>query len=312
MNLKFHRNLLLQILFLSLVSPALRAQVVIEPGDLVVAVPPGTSGEISTLFIDCLLCNSAHSPSKLRAVARRDLPGDSRIALFMSREFEVSPLLAESEVDGLIRSSFDLVGTLGALGSLSRSLYDIGVVLIDKETGQSIAAETVASSLRQGSSVSVTPPGSPVGFPVPDPQSDLVDTAFTHHLRAPLRRGHRYEIRINFEVKAQVEDSILDPIAITAFAGSNFFQGQRGLTWNNCLVSLAPDDFERITDQIAAHDAAAAAQLAQHDADIKSELADIKGELGDIREQLDRIERLLLTPQGRRPGFPLKSERRRK
>ena len=46
--------------------------------------------------------------------------------------------------------------------------------------------------------------------------------------------------------------------------------------------------------------------LATHDADVKRELAEIKDMLDEQRQQLEEIKRLLLTPQGRREGFPLK------
>ena len=54
-----------------------------------------------------------------------------------------------------------------------------------------------------------------------------------------------------------------------------------------------------IDADLAAHDA----DLAAHDADIKALLAKIQESVDANREKLDHIIKLLLTPQGRRPGF---------
>jgi hypothetical protein len=57
---------------------------------------------------------------------------------------------------------------------------------------------------------------------------------------------------------------------------------------------------------LTAHDLAIRTQLATHDADIKRELAEIKKKLDDQQALLEEIKKLLLTPQGRREGFPIK------
>ena len=57
---------------------------------------------------------------------------------------------------------------------------------------------------------------------------------------------------------------------------------------------------------LSVHDSAIRGLLATHDADIKRELAAIRRKLDENNALLDEIKRLLLTPQGRREGFPIK------
>ena len=65
-------------------------------------------------------------------------------------------------------------------------------------------------------------------------------------------------------------------------------------------LGAAIDYVERLgLDAIAAHDLMIKAALAQHDADIKTRLDQVDAKLMEIRD-------LLLTPQGLRPGWPLR------
>jgi hypothetical protein len=84
-------------------------------------------------------------------------------------------------------------------------------------------------------------------------------------------------------------------------------------SWSQLSVTVDEDEVEQldghdtdIKSAIARHNAAIKATIGQHDADIKAELAEIKDKLGKIEDDLAEIKRLLITPQGRRPGFPLK------
>lgn len=86
-----------------------------------------------------------------------------------------------------------------------------------------------------------------------------------------LRRGRTY--RLWFTVEAMVELFLLGQGRARAIA-----------TWTHLAARVDEDEVE---------------QLAKHDAAVMEEFA-------DIRRRLDEIKRLLLTPQGRRPGFPLK------
>ncbi len=61
-----------------------------------------------------------------------------------------------------------------------------------------------------------------------------------------------------------------------------------------------------ILDALADHDAdikAAIAALAAGQEDIQEQLDDVQDQLDDVQDQLEEIKQLLLTPQGRRPGW---------
>jgi len=98
-----------------------------------------------------------------------------------------------------------------------------------------------------------------------------------HTMKIKLRRGQTY--RIWFQAQAIAESD-----GLYVFAEGDGF-------WNRLMVDLGNDPVE---------------QLAMHDTDIKSELSKLQGQFNEINSKLDKINRLLLTPQGRRSGFPLK------
>ena len=117
---------------------------------------------------------------------------------------------------------------------------------------------------------------------------------------AKLKRGRTY--RLTFEVEVLGEALIVGKTVSSATG-----------TWLRSSVRVDEDEVGLLTEHdagvhasLAAHDAAVRAQLAAHDADIKQELAEIKKKLDDQRALLEEIKRLLLTPQGRREGFPIK------
>ncbi len=68
---------------------------------------------------------------------------------------------------------------------------------------------------------------------------------------------------------------------------------------------------DEIKAALAAHDQVVNMALAEHDLKINAALAthdqEVKALLVQVQGQLAEIKKLLLTPQGRRPGFPLKS-----
>jgi hypothetical protein len=104
-----------------------------------------------------------------------------------------------------------------------------------------------------------------------------------------LRRGRTY--RLTFEVEVLGEALIV---------GKTISSG--AAVWNGSLVSIDEDEVELLS----LHDAGVHRALARHDADIKRELAEIHRKLDEQAAQLAEIKRLLLTPQGRRDGFPLR------
>lgn len=91
------------------------------------------------------------------------------------------------------------------------------------------------------------------------------------HFTVKLRRGGLY--RLHFELQSSGVSFIAGFMRADAFA-----------KWHILTVSVDEDEVE---------------QLAIHDQDIKARL---KG----IEDDLEEIKKLLRTPQGRRPGFPLK------
>jgi hypothetical protein len=96
-------------------------------------------------------------------------------------------------------------------------------------------------------------------------------------LNVKLRRGRTY--RIWFQVESVAESDGL------------FVSSEGDAYWNRLMVDLGADPVE---------------QLAQHDADIKQQLSNLQGQLTDINDKLDEINTQLITPPGRRPGFPYK------
>ena len=115
-----------------------------------------------------------------------------------------------------------------------------------------------------------------------------------------LRRGHRY--RLTFEVQVLGEALLVGKIITDAQA-----------TWTRSRVSVDEDEVDLLTQhdtavrvELAAHDQAIRAALASHDADVKQKLNEILAKLEEQSAQLAEIKRLLLTPQGRREGFPIK------
>ena len=104
-----------------------------------------------------------------------------------------------------------------------------------------------------------------------------------------LRRGHRY--RLTFELQVLGEAMLV---------GKIISDGQA--TWTRSRISVDEDEVELL----ALHDTAVRSELAAHDAAVKQRLAEILAKLDDQATQIAEIKKLLLTPQGRREGFPLK------
>jgi hypothetical protein len=119
-------------------------------------------------------------------------------------------------------------------------------------------------------------------------------------IQVKLRRGRTY--RITFKLETLAEEFAVGRVVANASA-----------SWSQLSVTLGSDEVEQLSQHdgdiksaIATHDATMKAALEQHDADIKRKLDELDGKLTDINAKLDEIIDLLLTPQGRREGFPLK------
>jgi hypothetical protein len=134
------------------------------------------------------------------------------------------------------------------------------------------------------------------GFPIPVAASDIVSTNRTSdngvtdvsqgtennnlsganaHFQAKLRRGHTYQLQFKLETLGEV--SLLGVARVVSDAG-----------WRRLAVTIDEDEVE----QLSRHDSDMKALLATHDTDIK--------------ELLEEVIRLLNTPTGRRPDFPIK------
>ena len=105
-----------------------------------------------------------------------------------------------------------------------------------------------------------------------------------------LRRGRTY--RIWFEAEALAELFIVGNARASSAAA-----------WKKLSVWVDEDEVE----QISIHDTDVKSAITEHDEDIKDAIAqydeDIKKELAGIKDDLEEIKLLLITPQGRRPGF---------
>ena len=115
-----------------------------------------------------------------------------------------------------------------------------------------------------------------------------------------LRRGNTY--RLTFEAEVLGEALLVGKVVTDATA-----------TWTRSIVSIDEDEVDLLSmhdlgihNALTAHDLTIRNLIATHDQDIKEELAEIKQKLDEHKALLEEIKRLLLTPQGRREGFPIK------
>jgi len=120
----------------------------------------------------------------------------------------------------------------------------------------------------------------------------------TNHFLVKLQRGRSY--RIYFKAEAYGSPLVASGIESSIRA-----------RLDKIGVGISID----AADQIAIHDAEIKAALAAHDEKIAKKLAVQEKDIKDIKEMLqgmmvnlEEIKRLLITPQGRREGFPLKAQ----
>lgn len=181
-------------------------------------------------------------------------------------------------------SSFNVAALSKVEGSLSLSIEDI----MWGTPGIPVAAHTLVSQNRT----------SDQGL------TDLAQGAENNnlsnsnaHFRPQLRRGHT--CRLSFSAESLGEVSLLGVARSVVDAG-----------WRRLGVTVDEDEVE----QLAAHDLAVRTQLTAHDTDMREQLsthdADIKQLLAsqheEVRALFAQVIRLLNTPQGRRPEFPVK------
>lgn len=211
-------------------------------------------------------------------------------------------------VDAQISVKFDCVGEI-----LATAAYDakatVTLEVDDITPGGPVLPVTSSTIFQQERSGSQGFTDISSGADLEYPRGD------TASIQVKLRRGRTY--RITFKAETLSE----------AF-GIGEILGDCSATWNQLSVTAGADQVELLSQHdadiksaiathdadikaaIAAHDTTMKAALALHDADIKHKLDELDGKLTDISAKLDEIKSLLLTPQGRRPGFPLKQEKK--
>jgi len=111
---------------------------------------------------------------------------------------------------------------------------------------------------------------------------------------------------------AEVALKIIDAGLKVAFQAVTFCDGDIDSTEIEGAFDRAADIYDQNVDidsDLAAHDLNIDTDLAAHDLNIDTDLmthdADIKALLATALGKLDQVIELLLTPQGRRDGFPL-------
>lgn len=197
----------------------------------------------------------------------------------VSNDF-VIPGPPDDLVDVQISVRYDFSGTF-----LAASEYTLENVLQlriqDRGRGEIVASHSLAQMQRQGDQGLTD-----INFA--EERADLVGEVA--HFAVKLRRGGLY--RLHFELQSS---------AVT-FANANV-RGNGTATFHWISVSVDEDEAEQLTG----HDQAIKAELALLQADhdqLKADHAEIKSQLGGIRDDIAEIKTLLLTPPGRRPGFP--------
>jgi hypothetical protein len=193
-------------------------------------------------------------------------------------------------VDVQITVQYDFTGNIlgGGMYAMSNSL---ALRVQDRTANALVARQEFVSMERQGDQ------GIELGVAAAQERSVL--RGEIGHMLVKLRRGHHY--RLHFELESSASTFIAGAMRADAFA-----------KWNRLSVNVGEDEVELldIHDQevkaaLLEVQSAILRALAKHDIDIKAELAIIKNQLSGIEGDLEEIKTLLLTPQGRREGFPI-------
>ncbi|HET9361416.1 MAG TPA: hypothetical protein VFO58_16805 [Vicinamibacterales bacterium] len=198
-----------------------------------------------------------------------------------------------SVVDVQIATTFDFDGAVSGAGAYKTTASaSLHVTDITGSTALPVASHTLFQQERSGDQ------GPSPSIDVAGESQTLRNDAST--FRVTLRRGRTY--RLTFEAQVLGEALVVGAVSSEARA-----------TWIRSAVTVDEDEADllsihdtAIQTALAAHDDAVRTELAQHDADIKQELAEIRERLDDTNALLNEIKQLLLTPQGRREGFPIK------
>jgi hypothetical protein len=279
---------------------ALLAQQTVAPGGAITISQPsgsGTSCRIAGVSTPCILrfantgiggptTVTAHYDQLLPNIS---IPNYAAASLFADFVLSGPP---GSFVDVQISTKFDFDGELFGGGAYkSAASLNLHVTDVTGGANTAVASHTLFEQERSGDQGFTDVSGGSEVQVVPDSVS-----AFT----VKLKRGRTY--RLTFEVEVLGEALVVGKTIASATA-----------TWQHSIVRADEDEVDLLGQHdtgihaaLTAHDLAIRTQLATHDADIKRELAEIKKKLDDQQALLEEIKKLLLTPQGRREGFPIK------
>ncbi len=205
------------------------------------------------------------------------------------------PTGADTMVDVQITVQYDFFGNFvsGGLYALNNSL---SLRVQDRTANALVARHELTNMERQGDQ----------GFTdISLAEERSVLTGEVGHFIVKLRRGHHY--RLHFELESSAVSFVAGALRADAFA-----------KWHRLSINVGQDLVEHL-DTHDRHIKAALigvensllGALARHDADIKAELAIIKKQLSGIDQDIAEIKTLLLTPQGRRDGFPINPSQKR-
>jgi hypothetical protein len=286
-------------LFLTASPSLLIAQTTVAPGGAITISQPtgsGTSCRIAGVSTPCILrfANTGAGGNTVTAhydqlLPNISIPNYATASLFADFVLSGPP---GSFVDVQISTKFDFDGELFGGGAYkSAASLSLHVTDVTGGANTAVASHSLFEQERSGDQgFTDVSSGSEVQV-VPDSVS-----AFT----VKLKRGRTY--RLTFEVEVLGEALVVGKTIASATA-----------TWQHSIVRADEDEVDllaahdaAINAALTAHDLAVRTQLATHDADIKKELDEIKKMLEEQKALLEEIKKLLLTPQGRREGFPIK------
>jgi hypothetical protein len=192
-------------------------------------------------------------------------------------------------IDVQITVQYDFTGNIAGAGIYAMS-NSLALRVQDRTANALVARQEFISMERQGDQGVTDVSGA---------QERRVLTGEVGHMLVKLRRGHHY--RLHFELESSASTFVAGTMRADAFA-----------KWNRLSVNVGEDEVELLSihdQQVKAAllgvQSTILGALAKHDTDIKAELAIIKNQLSGIEGDLDEIKTLLLTPQGRREGFPI-------
>ena len=269
------------------VTPA-HAQPTVAPGGTVVFTE-ADGGSVSCRRLAPITCitgfvDGSANPASRFLTARSVIPvtgaGVPNYATAtIHNDFTIAGRAGDGVVDAQVDVTYDFFSSMN-VAVLSKVEADLSLSIVDVTFGFPIhvaASVLVHQNRTSDSGVTDLSQGTE--------NNNL--SAANAHFQAKLRRGHTYRLQFTLETLGEV--SLLGVARVVSQAG-----------WRRLAVTIDEDEVELL----GTHDSDMKALVAKHDAEIKRLLATHDH---DIKELLAQVIRLLNTPQGRRPDFPIKS-----